>query len=173
MSLCFYPEVTSLLKIFIINFSSGNPQRLLGTRGNWKKSWYTFPWKFLGSFLNVLARFLQGSCKTFLYLQENSVFSWFLQKISDKNESCKIPARNLRRIIYGVLIKTAKQINYFVLMSYCKRYSDQLEKVIGKFWVERYVILRKKLVRISFWPIKLCPKCFCNIFSWAWPMLLS
>ena len=51
------------------------------------------------SFLNVLARLMQESCKIFLYLQKNSVLSRFLQENSDKNESCKILATNLRRII--------------------------------------------------------------------------
>ena len=43
------------------------------------------------SFSEVLVSILQESCKTFVYLQENSVLSRFLQEISDKNESCKEP----------------------------------------------------------------------------------
>ena len=50
---------------------------------------------------NFLARFFQKTCKIFLYLQDNSVVR-FLQVVSDASLFCKILARYLWRIIYGI-----------------------------------------------------------------------
>ena len=49
---------------------------------------HTLSWKFLGIMLHFLSKFLQETCKNFLYLQEFSVLARYIC-------SCKILARNL------------------------------------------------------------------------------
>ena len=175
MSVVLFPELTSLQKIYILNLSLGNTQRRLGSTGTWKKVELTFPWNSFGSFWNVLARFLQN----FPFFATELRSFKFLLEISEKKESCKFPARNLRRIIQGFLLimhsclimsvpynTFRKFIPQRTLLSFRKPLISSKSKFMKKFSLERkfwslqsskfYVKtykLRKNflLIRMSFW----------------------